>query len=230
VRTNEGVTKAIVTAMFAAQTNMKAAVKDATNPAFRSKYADLGSVWEACRDALKAAKVLVSQDVTSDDCGVSITTRFTVESEQWMEFGPLYIPLAKKDAQAVGSAISYGRRYSLSAALGIIAEDDDGNAAVASMKPYEADKIAKAQQKRVATPDDPPPIDRAQQKAIVDAAEQNGWRNDDVKRLIASFGFSRSSTVTVDKLPLILDSLQNGATVPHAPQVGVVAAEDVLPI
>jgi hypothetical protein len=219
VRTSDGETKAIVTAMFAVQTGMKAALKDAKNPAFKSTYADLGSVWEACRDALKAAKVLVSQDVTSDDCGVSISTRFTHESTQWMEFGPLYIPLAKKDAQAVGSAVSYGRRYSLSAALGVIAEDDDGQAAVASAPApqprYEAKPATNG--KAVAKAADAVPerklvavITADQRKQLQKDAEVAGWSVEEVKKMLAGFGFKSSADITEDIYSTISRTIHEG--------------------
>jgi hypothetical protein len=80
--------------------------------------------------------LVVLQDVTLGEHGVSVTTRLVHVSGQWVEFGPLTVPLTKRDAQGVGSATSYGRRYALLAALGIVAEeDDDGNAASAPSPP-----------------------------------------------------------------------------------------------
>lgn len=120
----------IAAAMVQVQAQMKPAVKDATNPHFRTKYADLSAIWEACRKPLSDNGIFAAQDVTSDDHSVSVVTRLTHVSGQWMEFGPLRIPLSKHDAQGVGSGTSYGKRYSLSAALGVVAEDDDdGNRA-----------------------------------------------------------------------------------------------------
>jgi hypothetical protein len=122
----------IAVALVAVQTAMKPAIKDATNPHFKSKYADLASVWEACREPLSKHGIFAGQNVTGDDRTTAVTTRLIHSSGQWIEFGPLVIPLNKQDAQAVGSATSYARRYSLGAALGIVAEDDDGQAATAS--------------------------------------------------------------------------------------------------
>jgi hypothetical protein len=120
----------IATAMAKAQAAMKPAVKDANNPAFKSKYADLASVWDACRGPLSANGVAVVQDVTLQGDKIAVTTRLVHSSGQWMEFGPLPVPSMKQDAHGVGSATSYARRYGLSAAVGIVADDDDGNAAV----------------------------------------------------------------------------------------------------
>lgn len=132
MRTSESINE-VASAMAKAQAALKPAVKDAMNPAFRSKYADLASVWSAVRDALAPHGLTVWQDVTMDERGVLVETRIVHQSGQWVEFGPLPIPLGKRDAHGVGSATSYGKRYALAAAVGVVAEeDDDGNAAVAS--------------------------------------------------------------------------------------------------
>jgi len=138
MQTSESINE-IATAMVKAQASMKPAVKDATNPAFRSKYADLAAVWDACRGPLTANGLTVWQDVTTEADGIAVRTRLVHTSGQWVEFGPLVVPLSKHDAHGVGSATSYGKRYGLSAAVGIVAEDDDdGNAAAQNAKPAAA--------------------------------------------------------------------------------------------
>ncbi len=120
----------IAAACAKAQLKLKPAIKDATNPAFKSKYAD----WAAIVDAAKVYAehgIAMWQDVTLSEAGAAVVTRLAHGSGQWIEFGPLTVPLAKRDAHGVGSATTYAKRYALSAALGIAAdEDDDGNAAV----------------------------------------------------------------------------------------------------
>ena len=112
-----------------AQQELRPALKDAVNPAFRSRYADLSAVVEAAKVYAKHG-IAVWQDVTLNDIGASVVTRLTHASGQWIEFGPLTVPLGKRDAHGVGSATTYAKRYALSAALCIVAdEDDDGNAA-----------------------------------------------------------------------------------------------------
>ena len=112
-----------------AQWEMQPAIKDAVNPAFRSKYADYAAIREAARVYAKHG-IAVWQEVTLVERGVSVLTRLTHVSGQWMEFAPLTVPLAKQDAHGVGSATTYAKRYALSAALGIASdEDDDGDAA-----------------------------------------------------------------------------------------------------
>src|SRR4051812_19140438 len=119
----------VAAAVVKAQGEIKSAVKDATNPHFKSKYADLGAVWDAARAALKANDLAALQDAVSNDGAVGVRTRLLHKSGQWMEFEPAMIPLSKRDAQGMGSALTYGRRYSLSAALGVVADEDDDGAA-----------------------------------------------------------------------------------------------------
>jgi ERF superfamily len=137
----------IAQAMNHVQRQMKPAIKDSTNPHFKSKYSDLSSVMEAIREPLGSQGLSIWQDATLDEQGVNITTRIVHISGQWVEFGPLTIPLGKKDAHAVGSACSYGKRYALCAALGVVSDDDDGNQAVASQeKKKEQPKMIEKQQ------------------------------------------------------------------------------------
>jgi hypothetical protein len=128
MRTSDAI-ESIAKAMCEAQRLMKPAIKDSVNPHFKSKYSDISSVWESIRDPLTSQGLTVWQDVTTEDGLVCITTRVVHSSGQWVEFGPLNIPLTKKDAHGVGSSVSYGKRYALCAALGVVSgdEDDDGN-------------------------------------------------------------------------------------------------------
>jgi phage recombination protein Bet len=104
------------------------------------------------------------------------------------------------------------------------------------LPPYAANKIAKDQQRednaRIAAslPPPAPVINKAQQKQLFDCAEVTGWRKEDVQRLLAFHGFAKSSEVTVDKLTVLLDALKNGDVIPPAPEVGVVAPDNMLQI
>lgn len=119
-------------AMAKAYAAITPAAKDNTNPAFKSKYADLAGYVEVLQPAAAANGLFTVQELTSDDSGVHVTTRICHISGQWLEVGPLFIPANKHDAQGFGSAASYARRYALSAAWNMVADDDDGNAAVKS--------------------------------------------------------------------------------------------------
>lgn len=114
-------------ALAKAQLVMTAAKKDAVNPHFKSSYADLASIIEACRKPLAENGLAIAQVVTTDAKGVTVTTRLLHVSGECIE-APCWMPVAQQTPQAYGSAITYGRRYSLAAMVGVAAEDDDGNA------------------------------------------------------------------------------------------------------
>jgi len=122
---------AIAKALAAAQREIGVAVKDATNPHFRTKYADLQAVDEACRPALSKHGIAISQGTSYLDGFVAVTTRLMhAESGEYIE-STLHIAPGKHDAQGVGSAITYARRFGLSALAAVPAGvDDDGEAAV----------------------------------------------------------------------------------------------------
>ena len=105
------------------------ALKDKKNPAFRSKYADLGACLEAVDAALLAEGIALVHETAESDSGVIVETVLLHESGEVLRFGKLHVPAAKQDPQGYGSALTYARRYSLMAACGIAPEDDDGNAA-----------------------------------------------------------------------------------------------------
>lgn len=120
----------LASALNKAQAEMGGAVKDSSNPFFKSKYADLASVIEACKDELTKHGLSISQLVTSDEQGRSyVETVLMHSSGQWIA-SKMLLHLAKTDMQGLGSAISYARRYSLQSILNIPAVDDDGESAV----------------------------------------------------------------------------------------------------
>ena len=121
--------KNIATALVKAQRAFGPALKDRTNPAFKSKYADLGACIDAVQDALNENGIALLQQTREDATGVTVETVLLHESGESWSSGPLHVPAAKQDPQGYGSALTYARRYSLMAACGIAPEDDDGNAA-----------------------------------------------------------------------------------------------------
>lgn len=125
---------ALAEALSKAQAQIEGAVKGRENSHFRNKYADLSSVWDACRAALTDNGLSVVQAPGEIVEGrMALTTRLLHKSGEWIE-DRLTIPLAKVDAQAYGSATTYARRYALAAFVGVAPEDDDGNAATAASK------------------------------------------------------------------------------------------------
>ena len=120
----------LVTALAKAQGEIKPASKSSLNPHFKSKYADLCEVWEACREPLSKNSLVVMQTMGKEDSCLSLITTLAHSSGQWIK--SVY-PLVCKDTtnpQSWGSAITYARRYTLSSIVGIAPdEDDDGNKA-----------------------------------------------------------------------------------------------------
>jgi hypothetical protein len=129
MKTSEQVDK-LFPALVAAQHAAKVAPKDSDNPFFKSKYADLQTVWEAVSSALATNKLAVIQAPGLVEGGMlHISTRIIHESGQWLET-EASTPLPKADPQGYGSAVTYMRRYNVGALLGVITgEDDDGNGA-----------------------------------------------------------------------------------------------------
>jgi hypothetical protein len=112
--------------------------KDSKNPHFKNDYASLEAVIETSRGVLNDNDLCVIQGVGAfDGKAIGITTRLLHGSGQWID-SEASIPLAKLDAQGAGSAITYGRRYALMAALGLAPVDDDGQAASAPTAPRQA--------------------------------------------------------------------------------------------
>ena len=121
--------KGIATALAKAQANMGKALKQANNPHFRSKYADLGNVMDACLPALNEAGIALIQPTGEDEHGRYVET-ILIHGESG-ESLTCRVPLivSKNDMQGYGSAVTYARRYGLMAMAGIAPEDDDGHAA-----------------------------------------------------------------------------------------------------
>ena len=121
-------------ALFQIQQQLQPVVKDARNTFIGNAYATLNMVMESCREILFEHNILVTQHpcaapVELGPGYIGLETVLThVESGQWISSTAI-IPLTKNDPQGMGSAITYARRYSLCSILGIVTEDDDGNAA-----------------------------------------------------------------------------------------------------
>lgn len=131
MQTSENITD-LAMALAKAQALIKPASKDATNPHFKSRYADLPAVWEACRKPLTDNGLSVVQmPVDAGEGRVGLTSVLMHSSGQYIS-STVSTKLNQDSAQGLGSALTYLRRYALAALVGIVAdEDDDGNAASA---------------------------------------------------------------------------------------------------
>jgi len=116
-------------ALAKAQGQMEAASKDSSNPHFKSKYADLSSVWEACRMALSSNSLAISQVPMTSEGKYLLVTILGHSSGQWIR-SEMELPLQKAGPHELGSWITYCRRYALASLVGIYPdEDEDGNIA-----------------------------------------------------------------------------------------------------
>jgi hypothetical protein len=118
----------IAEALAAAQGEIEAAEKDSLNPHFKSSYADLASVRRASQKPLCRHKLAIVQQVWTFDGVLTLVTKLIHASGQWLRSEYPVEPV-QKNPQGTGSALSYARRYSWMAMLGMAADDDDGNAA-----------------------------------------------------------------------------------------------------
>lgn len=125
-------TNELFAALAKAQAVMKPAEKDKANPFFKSRYADLASVWNVCRKPLTENGLCIAQPVSiTPEGNVAVETVLAHISDQWISSSVVMKP-TKNDPQGVGSAITYGKRYGLSALVGVVTddeEDDDGDKA-----------------------------------------------------------------------------------------------------
>ncbi|QEU28807.1 ERF family protein [Pseudomonas luteola] len=120
---------ALAKALAAAQNEIENAKKDSTNPHFRSSYSSLAEILDTCRPVLSKNGLSITQMPGFEDGKVSVETMIMHESGEWIS-STLTVPVGKQDAQGVGSATSYARRYALAAVVGIAQADDDGEAAI----------------------------------------------------------------------------------------------------
>lgn len=175
----------IALALSKAQSKMAAAKKTANNPFFNSTYADLNSVWEAIRPQLAEHELAVVQTPTEDSHGTAIITTLAHSSGEWFR-SKLYITPKAKDAQSVGSAITYARRYALSAITGIAPDDDDdGNKAV---RPVSMSGAKQPEAKKEAAPAAEAP---GEEKVTFDVARQI----DEIQQMLASMNASDADSM-----------------------------------
>ena len=138
----------LAAALSKAQARIQGADKNAKNPHFKSNYADIASVWNACRIALSENELAVSQMPSAQENVVTMDTILMHSSGEWV-CGSLSVTVKDSTPQSIGSAITYLRRYGLSSIVGVAPsdEDDDGEAA----------QPARSQQRPVAVQNAPQP-------------------------------------------------------------------------
>lgn len=125
---------ALAAALSKAQANITGALKDSSNPFFKSKYADLAACWDACRKQLSENGLAVIQTIEVGEGRAILVTTLAHSSGEWIKS---YCPILTKDdsPQGQGSGITYARRYALAAIVGLAQIDDDAEAAQGRNKP-----------------------------------------------------------------------------------------------
>lgn len=209
----------LAAALSKAQGEMQAAIKDKVNPFYKSSYADLGSVWDAARPVLSKNGLCIMQttEMTANNQIIMVTT-LAHTSGQWVKS---YLPLnpGKADSQGIGAAITYLRRYSLSALVGVVCDDDDdGETAVGRGKAQQSVKNnTPPRQGPPSPPEDPPePVNKKEISAIDallgDLDEESrksffGWIKKDLNALhihdIPKASFDRCITLLQAKIKLL---------------------------
>ena len=142
----------LAAALAKAQGEMRNAAKSSDNPYFKSKYADLAECLNVVREPLAKNGLSVMQANEGVSNGyMSVTTLLMHSSGQYIKTTGSF-PIGKMDAQGNGSALTYARRYSLAAMLGIAQEDDDGNAACEPQRAQQRKQVQSQGQQQKTSP------------------------------------------------------------------------------
>lgn len=162
------------------QSQLKSIPKNSNNPFFKSKYADLDAIWDGVRKPLTDNGLAVIQSIDKINNELTLVTTLVHTSGEWINS---YIPVNAKasDPQSVGSAITYARRYSLSAILGVSAdEDDDAEQAMARDKSKEKPVVISKKE----TTTEKPKVTPAQVKRLWALAKSKNITEDQIHNFI----------------------------------------------
>lgn len=171
----------IAEALAEFQAEVKDPARDKDNPYFKSKYVAIDGLLAAVRPILAKHGLSVIQSTGGNGQDISVTTEILHTSGEWIRTDALVLKAVKADPQGAGSAVTYGRRYSLSAALGVAwDDDDDGNAASTPPKAEKPKAAPKAKTKE--EPKAPRKVESL--RAIAAAAKEIGVTNDDIKEVM----------------------------------------------
>lgn len=194
---------ALAGALAAAAPGMRDARKDRGNSHLKSKYATLESFLEAVREPLAAQGVAITQGVSSDAGRVTVTTQLSHTSGEWMRTS-LTLPIPENKAltvvQAMGSTITYGRRYTLAAICGLGAEErdeDDGEAERAPPRRGRDEHPAEREQRQAGHDPSWP----AAQSAVMAELKSAGWAYEEACGALAAIGKARLSAMSPEERP-----------------------------
>jgi len=189
----------LVKALTAFQGKMMAVKKDTLNPFYKKKYASLDTIWDAIRKPLSENGLSVTQTMGIQGEVSTLETTLYHTSGEWIS-GSMLVKPVKDDPQSLGSAISYARRYSISALLGIVADEDNDA------------EIATGKEPAVKTPavEDTTSTD-AQRKKIFATAKQMGYPNELLQSImIRTFGVGNSKRLTKSQASEFIELISQG--------------------
>lgn len=195
--------KELALALSKAQAVMGGAIKDSTNPFFKSNYADLESVWSACRKPLTDNGLAVIQMPSITDGKVSIETMLTHSSGEWISSTVSATPM-KNDPQSIGSVMSYLRRYALASVVGVYQTDDDAEHAHdrkhdTQTSPTEHSKEEKSEF-----------ITEKQRKLMFAKSKEWGISSEAIKAfLVMNYGIETTAKIPANKFNEILERIPN---------------------
>jgi len=219
-------------ALSLVQSELKGAIKDSANPFFKSKYADLESVWEAIRGPLTKNGLAVSQTMDIEEGPETVSTVLVTtlmhQSGQWIQ-GKVPLISEKPGPQAMGAAITYYRRFTLAAIIGVFQIDDDANSATHRPEPqtpaksprYEAHKAqalpAPVMEEPGAWSQASPPLLPSKAKISVDqkkkffaVGKEYGWSEADLKDFVLiKMKLASTSDILMDDFDDVLAHLRN---------------------
>lgn len=217
----------IAAALAAAQAELSPAAKNAQNPHLKNRYADIAAVYEAIRETLPKHGLSVSQIIMPHESKARVRTLLMHKSGQWLASECL-MPLDRNGGpQGMGSAITYARRYSLSAIVGVVSEDDDDAEAA---QPRRQQQAQPQQRREPVQPRRPEPVRQsapkqhgdgqvdmitdAQVKMMMALFNKCGLTVREVRlervREIVGRNVTTCSELTKDEASAIIDVLQNG--------------------
>lgn len=201
----------IAAALSVAQAEINPAEKNATNPHLKNKYANISAIYDAVREVLpKHGLCVVQTMLPTDGTRAHVRTTLAHKSGQWFA-SECVMPLDRQGgAQGMGSAITYARRYSLSAILGVVAdEDDDGNGAQGRNNRAQIEKDRAA-----AKANNPNPPSDPQRKMFMSmmSKKHNGNRDAILDDLSKYFGrkIASSNELTKAEISEMIEALNNG--------------------
>lgn len=196
----------LLSALSLAQKVIKGAVKDSENPFYKHNYADLASVWDACRDALSDNGLCVVQTIQQVDGDKNLHLE-TMLGHKTGQYIISVTPIKSKDEspQAMGSAISYARRYALAAIVGVYQIDDDAEGTKQKGKPVVEQPSAKTA-KEVAGE-----VGEITKEVLVAAARRSGIALANVKKHIEKTYDGRATDkLTKDEMKAVYNWILEG--------------------